>query len=43
MQDVSEHGFTFPLGDLPRGEFVKLSDALNLTLYGGVLASLSSE
>jgi hypothetical protein len=36
LQDVSEHRFTFSLGDLPRGEFAKLSDALSLALYGGV-------
>lgn len=36
MHDVSEHRFTFSLGDLPRGEFVKLHEALNLAFYGGV-------
>lgn len=38
MQDVSEHQFEFTLSDLPRAEFVKLSDAPNLALYGGVLS-----
>ncbi|MCX5568163.1 hypothetical protein [Kaistia nematophila] len=38
MQEVSEHRFEFTLSDLPRAEFVKLSDALNLALYGGVLS-----
>ena len=36
MHDVSEHRFSFTLDDLPRGKFVKLSDALNLAFYGGV-------
>jgi hypothetical protein len=36
MHDISEHRFTFFLVDLPRGEFVKLSDALDLAFYGGV-------
>jgi len=38
MQEVSEHRFEFTLSDLPQAEFVKLSDALHLALYGGVLS-----
>lgn len=36
MHDISGHRFTFSFGDLPRGEFVELSDALDLAFYGGV-------
>jgi hypothetical protein len=39
MPDASEHRFEFTLSDLPRAKFVKLSDALRLALYGGVLST----
>ncbi|MCX5580218.1 hypothetical protein [Kaistia terrae] len=36
MQKATEDRFTFDLGSLPTGEFVKLSDALDLAFYGGI-------
>lgn len=36
MQEISEERFTFDLGSLPRGKFLKLSDALSIVFYGGV-------
>jgi hypothetical protein len=39
MQRAPERQFEFTLGDLPRAKFVKLSDALSLALYGGVLST----
>ncbi len=36
MQEISEQRFKFAIGSLPAQTFVKLSDALDLALYGGV-------
>jgi hypothetical protein len=37
MHDGSDRRFTFTLGALPSEDFVKLSEALELAFFGGVL------